>query len=61
MTTREIIERELAKRNIKVNGTVFFKYNEDDTRVTVYDMDIETFSKKKIAYYLVPFNNLVKA
>lgn len=61
MTITEIIEKKLAEKNIKINGALFLKFNETETKVTVYDMDMTTFSRKKIAFYLVPFNNLVFA
>ena len=61
MTTTEIIEKKLAEKNVKINGALFLDYNETETKVTVYDMNYTTFAKKKIAFYLVPFNNLVLA
>ena len=61
MTTREIIEKRLTEKNVKINGVLSLCYNETETKVTVYDMNMVTFSKKKIAFYLVPFDNLVLA
>lgn len=61
MTITEIIEKKLAENNVRINGALFLKFNETETKVTVYDMNMTTFSRKKIAFYLVPFNNLILA
>lgn len=61
MTTREIIEKKLAEKNIKINGALFLAFNETETKVTIYDMNYTTFAKKKVGYYLVAFKNLVLA
>ena len=61
MKITEIIEKKLAENNVKINGALFLEFNETETKVTVYDMNMTTFSRKKIAFYLVPFNNLVFA
>ena len=59
MNTREIIEKKLEEKNLKINGALFLSFNDTETKVTVYDMNLTTFAKKKVAFYLVPFNNLV--
>lgn len=61
MMINKQIEAKLLEKNIKINGALFLDFNETETKVTVYDMDYTTFEKKKIAYYLIPFNNLILA
>ena len=61
MTTREIIENKLAEKKVTINWALFLDYNETETRITVYDMNITTFAKNKVAHYLVPFKNLILA
>lgn len=61
MNISKKIENILENKGIKFEGAMYFDFNENDTKVTVYDMDYTTFNKKLIGYYLVPFNNFVRA
>jgi hypothetical protein len=61
MTIVEIIEKKLAENNVTINGALYLDCDATDTKITVYDMNMTTLAKKKIAYYLVPFENMVLA
>ena len=61
MNIRERIETIMESKEIKFNGAKCFDFNENNTKVTVYNINYNTFKRTLVGWYIVGLDSFVLA